>query len=260
MTGIVLTADHRCVETHVQSGLCRSSDWALYSGINTYLLYGDIPTLKRFERKRVKVSGLLQEERLVYYGESVVRRSLFVSSMESSELSENEIEMLVGELKMNPWQGPMNMTVPTHWFFSFTPPMLKLLQAGRGAQQILLRHIDNQDIQDQIVILLGGVGDEEAIPPIIELMSDGGTALDTKAKRLNLVGNLALTNLTVSEVVWHHGGGLSVDACPDTPRSCWSRWWSENRGKVSVGIDGDRLYSNYPNYGIYAQFGDISSQ
>jgi len=61
LTGIVLTADHRCAKTHVKEMFCRSSDWALASGRKTYLLYGDIPSLERFERKRVNVSGVLEE-------------------------------------------------------------------------------------------------------------------------------------------------------------------------------------------------------
>src|SRR6476659_1596737 len=61
LTGIVLTADHRCSRSHAEDVLCRSSDWALVSGRKTYLLNGDIPSLERFERKRVKVSGLLEE-------------------------------------------------------------------------------------------------------------------------------------------------------------------------------------------------------
>jgi hypothetical protein len=108
-------------------------------------------------------------------------------------------------------------------------------------------------------MLLGGVGDEKAIWPIIETLIDGsGASSDPKTKRLNLIRNLALTNLTLSEVIWHHGGGISIPRCPDTPKSCWSSWWLEQKDTFKVGIGGDRLYTNYPNYGIYAQFEDAS--
>ena len=102
-----------------------------------------------------------------------------------------------------------------------------------------------------------GVSDENAIWPIIETLTDGKEAmLDARSRRLNLIGNLALTNLTVSEVIWHHGGGFTIARCPDTVQSCWSQWWLEHREKFKVGVGGDRLYVNYPNYGIYAQFAD----
>jgi len=40
LTGIVLSADHRCAKTHAEDPFCRNSDWALASGRKTYLLYG----------------------------------------------------------------------------------------------------------------------------------------------------------------------------------------------------------------------------
>ena len=259
LTGVVLTADHRCSRTHTEDMFCRKSDWALASGRKTYLLYGDISTLERFQRKRVNVHGLLQEEPVVEYGTQMVRRKITVQSIETSQLSEQAIEELVGQLKVVPWRGPENHCSPMCWDFAFTDPMVQILQAGPGEQDVLLRHIADRTIQDQIVMLLGGIGNENAIWPIIEALTDGNeTTIDARSKRLNLVGNLALTNLTVSEVIWHHGGGLSSNRCPDSPKSCWSKWWLDRKDSFKVGVGGDRLYTNYPNYGIYAQFDDTS--
>jgi hypothetical protein len=259
LTGIVLTADHRCANTHPKELFCRSSDWALASGRRTYLLYGDMPTLQRFERKRVNVSGILEEEPVVEYGMQMIRRKITVQSMESSEVSGEVLEQLVSQLKVVPWRGPENHCHPMCWDFAFTEPMVEILEAGRSAQDILLRHVSDQFIQDQIVMLLGGIGDENAIWPIIETLTDGNDATtDPRSKRLNLVGDLALTNLTVGEVIWHHGGGISPNQCPDIPKSCWSKWWLARKDSFKVGVGGDRLYTNYPNYGIYAQFDDTS--
>lgn len=262
LTGIVLTSDRRCagLRTPIDStSLCRSSDWALASGRTTYLLFGDKETLKKFERQRVKVTGLLEEEPVVEYGTRMIRRKIAVRSIERSELPKDAVELLVNQLKVVPWRGPGNDCSPTCWDFAFTDPMLQILQAGHGAQEVLLDHLGDQDIQDQIAILLGGVGDERAIMPVIETLVDGDeSALAAKAKRLNLIGNLALTNLTVSEVIWHHGGGMTIPRCPSAPKSCWSQWWLEHRDTFRVGVGGDRLYTNYPNYGIYAQFSDAS--
>src|SRR4029077_6372550 len=258
-TGIVLTADHRCAKTHSTEMFCRSSDWALASGRKTYLLYGDAPTLVRFERKRVNVSGILEEEPVFEYGMQMIRRKITVHSIESSELTPQAIEQLVSQLKVVPWRGPENHCSPMCWDFAFTDPMVEILQAGHGAQDTLLHHISDQAIQDQIVMLLGGIGDENAIRPIIKPLTNGNDATkDPRSRRLILIGNLALTNLTVGDVIWHHGGGLSPDQCPASPRSCWSQWWLARKDFFKVGVGGDRLYSNYPNYGIYAQFSDTS--
>ena len=258
-TGIVLTNDHHCATRHSRDLFCRSSDWALATGRKTYLLDGDIPTLESFERKRVNLSGILQEEPVVEYGMHMIRRRITVHSIDSSELSEQAIEQLVNQLRIVPWRGPGNFCIPMCWDFAFTDPMVEILQAGRGAQDILLRYMSDEAIQDQIVMLLGGIGDENAISPIIETLTDGDDETsDPRSRRLNLVGNLALTNLTVSEVIWHHGGGIPMQHCANSARTCWSKWWVERKDSFKVGVGGDRLYSNYPNYGIYAQFGDTS--
>ena len=258
-TGIVLVSDHRCANTQSHDPFCRESDWALVSGRSTYLLYGDVSTLQKFERRRARVSGTLEEEPVIRYGMHLVRRRITISSIETDEPTEREIERFVEQLKVVPWRGPENHCSPMCWDFAFTDPMMNILLAGHAAQDVVLRHISDEQIKDQVVMLLGGIGDEKAIPPIIENMANANEArFNPKAKRLNLIGNLALTNLTVSEVIWHHGGGISPDKCPDDPKSCWSKWWNGNRESFRVGVGGDRLYSNYPNYGIYMQFGDTS--
>jgi hypothetical protein len=245
LTGIVLTSDYHCYRTRTPGDPpCQTSDWALASGRTTYLLYGDPAILGRFERKRVSVSGLLEDESFVLYGLQMIRRKIVVHSIESNELSQDAIEALVSQLKVVPWRGPENYCTPLCWSFAFTDPMIQILQAGSGAQAILLDHISDQGILDQVVMLLGGIGDERAIWPIIETLTDGSKAtLDMKSKRLNLIGNVALTNLTVSEVIWHHGGGITIDACPTAVRSCWSKWWLERKDTFKVGVGGDRNYT-----------------
>ena len=88
--------------------------------------------------------------------------------------------------------------------------MLEILQAGPYAQDILLGYVNDPQIKDQIIILLGGVGDQKAVGPIIHAMTDSGGAHDSVyAKKVNLAANLARTNITVSDVIWHQGGGIT---------------------------------------------------
>jgi hypothetical protein len=83
-------------------------------------------------------------------------------------------------------------------------------------------------------------------------MADRNEARDNpNARKVNLVANLALTNITVGDVIWHHGGGITIDACPDDPKSCWFSWWIEHRTTFDVSKTPSRKYSNYPSYGIY---------
>lgn len=124
--------------------------------------------------------------------------------------------------------------------------------AGPGAQDELLDHLNGPQIKDQIIFLLGGVGDGRAIKPIIDAMADPDEAqVSEYARKVNLAANLALTNLTVGDVIWHHGGGITFDQCPHDPKSCWSAWWAKNGRMFDITRAASRWYVNYPGYGIY---------
>jgi hypothetical protein len=177
---------------------------------------------------------------------------LTAQSIVPDELSDSEIRALVVPLRTDGWSTPHNDTNPTHWQFEFSEPMLRLLQAGPPAQRVLLPYLNDQQIKDHIIILLGGVGDERSVEPIIQAMP--GRGVNSEQRRLNLIANLALTNITVSDVIWHHGGGVTIANCPDDPRSCWAAWWLRNKDIFKVTQSPSRNYVNYPNYGIHKQY------
>ncbi len=245
-TGIVLVSDWRCEEQSRKLQMAcpaNSSEWGLLAGADVYLLQGDPTNFKKYERTRVTIAGTAKG------------KVIAVDSIVPSQLTQEEIRALIEQLKFHQWIGPENYTSPTHWIFNFTDPMLRILQAGPVAQDPLLQYLDDRDIKDQIIILLGGVGDEKAVEAIIRAMPDTEEMRSSVgAKRINLAANLALTNITVSDVIWHHGGGISIDACPEAPKSCWDAWWSQNGDNFkALTSTTNRNYSNYPNYGIYQQ-------
>lgn len=166
---------------------------------------------------------------------------------------ETEVKTLISQLYQNTWVGAGNYSTPTFWEFGFTEPMTEILEIGSPAQDYLLEEINNPSIKDQIIILLGGVGDEKSVEPIIEAMiSKKDIRKISNAKKINLSANLALTNITVANVIWHHGGGIMITRCPDNPKECWEDWWKKNKSNFSVKtITQSRRYSNYPGYGIY---------
>jgi hypothetical protein len=139
------------------------------------------------------------------------------------------------------------------WVFHFTEPMKALLEIGSATQDSLLPKLSDADISDQVIILLGGVGDERAVEPIIDTMKRVATERPSDRREQTLTaGNLALTNITVADVIWHHGGGMYFEKCSDVPASCWAEWWRQNRAIFRVkDIKQSRRYTNYPNYGIY---------
>ena len=166
-------------------------------------------------------------------------------------------QSLIADLYDHPWAGAsLEVISPTMWAFGFTKPMLRLLEIGPDAQGMLLDKLSDPLIKDQVIILLGGIGDERAIEPIINAMIPSKWIHSVpNAERINESASLALTNITAADVIWHHGGGISIRRCPENPKECWSRWWEKNRDSFKV-VDltpKDRAYANYPNYGIYSQ-------
>lgn len=161
---------------------------------------------------------------------------------------------LIKSLYRQPWPGPLQIGfAPARWLFRFTAPMQALLKLGPAAQDPLLEVIGAKEIRDQVIILLGGVGDERAVASIIDAMKAAESdPVSEQRRRTLLAGNLALTNITVAGVIWHHGGGISVPNCTNDPGTCWATWWTQNGATFRVStIKQSRRYSNYPNYGIY---------
>ncbi len=166
-----------------------------------------------------------------------------------------DLPSLIAQLYTHPWAGPQNSCSPMCWSFHFTEPMLRILAIGPPAQGALLEKLRDAAVKDQVIILLGGVGDEHAVKPIIDAMvAYEEVARTPNAERINLAAMLALTNITVADVNWHHGGGIEFRRCPDNPKECWLEWWKQHEATFTVkGIKQSRRYSNYPNYGIYRQ-------
>ena len=233
-----------------------SAQWGLITTTKQYSVRGKTNELKKYERRRVTVTGAA----LAATG-SVPIDKLEMQSIASSEVRASPIRELIEQLRSNGWTEPENVANPTLWLFHFTQPMIHILQAGPAAQDVLLEYIDDPQIKDQIIFLLGGVGDGKAVKSIIEAMATPDEAHGSAyARRVNLAANLALTNITVGDVIWHHGGGVTVDACPDDPKSCWSAWWTEHGGTFDISHTPKRRYSNYPDYGIYQNPGAYSSE
>jgi len=183
----------------------------------------------------------------------VFSTNLFSQGQKTSK--DVETRTLISELYTHSWAGAENNCSPMCWDFQFTQPMQKILEIGLAAQDVLIENLDDVYIKDQVIILLGGVGDEHSVAPIIKAMIAKNSIKNTpNAERINLSANLALTNITVSEVIWHHGGGIEVRKCPDNSKECWQEWWTKNKSTFTVkGITQSRNYSNYPGYGIYGQ-------
>ena len=175
--------------------------------------------------------------------------------MAQTESKDQDVRNLISELRKQKWEGVGAVSIPLSWDFQFTEPMRRILEIGGPAQHALLENIDDPSIKDQIILLLGGVGDERAVGPIIKNMIAKKDLKSTaNSEQINLLANIALTNITVADVIWHHGGGIVRIDPPEDSKERWTKWWKENESTFAVkNIKQSRRYSNYPNYGIYKQ-------
>jgi hypothetical protein len=164
------------------------------------------------------------------------------------------IKNLIRDLHQHRWEGPYAIASPLQWDFQLTEPMRKILEIGSAAQQDLIDNINDPSIKDQVIILLGGVGDERSIGPIIKAMIQKKDIKSvTNSRQINLSANIALTNITVADVIWHYGGGIVQVEPPKDSKERWMKWWKNHRDFAVKTITHSRNYSNYPNYGIYKQ-------
>src|SRR5258705_7680962 len=168
---------------------------------------------------------------------------------------DQDVRSLIGELRSQRWEGPWAGSIPLSWDLQLTEPMRRIHEIGAPAQRALLENVNDPLIKDQIIILLGGVGDERSVGPIIKSMIIKKDLKPTpNSEQINLAANIALTNITVADVIWHHGGGVVRIDPPADSKERWMKWWKKNEGRFSVkSITQSRNYSNYPNYGIYKQ-------
>src|SRR5258705_625886 len=168
--------------------------------------------------------------------------------------SDENVRSLIRELRNNRWEGHISV-IPLQWNLLLTEPMRKILEIGSPAQQALIDNISDPMIKDQVILLLGGVGDERSIGPIILAMIRKRDLKSThNSEQINLVANIALTNITVADVIWHHGGGVVQISPPEDSKERWTKWWKTNQSNFEVkNITRSRNYVNYPNYGIYKQ-------
>ncbi|HEY6186922.1 MAG TPA: hypothetical protein VIW80_04525 [Pyrinomonadaceae bacterium] len=176
-------------------------------------------------------------------------------SQEMTTAQREEVRGLIKELHAQPWPGVYAVAIPLQWDLSLTAPMQRILEVGPAAQDALIESLSDAAIKDQVIILLGGIGNERAVGPIIDAMVEQNKLASTPhAERINLSANIALTNITVADTIWHYGGGIVQTSPPANSKELWMKWWRRNRATFTVrGITRSRLYSNYPNYGIYRQ-------
>ncbi len=166
-----------------------------------------------------------------------------------------DAQRAVASLAQFEWKGAMTISEsPISWDFAVTPPMSQLLAAGADARPALQAELSNESILDQVLFLLGGVGDESSIDPILTAMGLAREKLSgERRERVLAAGSLALSNITGEPVVWWYSGGVVTRRCSDDPLDCWSAWWLANKASFRASDPVHRESRCRPGYGLYRE-------
>jgi hypothetical protein len=166
-----------------------------------------------------------------------------------------EAQRVVASLAQYDWKGATTISEsPVSWDFAVTPPMNQLLAAGADARPALLAELSNEKVLDQVLFLLGGVGDESSIDPILTAMGLAREKLSgERRERVLAAGSVALSNITGEPVVWWYCGGVVTRRCSLDPLDCWSTWWLANKARFRASDPTHRKSRCRPGYGLYRE-------
>ena len=75
------------------------------------------------------------------------------------KISDEEIQGLVTELYKHHWEGAEPLTTfSTTWAHHITDPIHKFFVIGHEAQDVLLNKLSDTVIKEQVIYILGGIG------------------------------------------------------------------------------------------------------
>jgi hypothetical protein len=200
------------------------------------------------ERLYVRVSLLLL---------SLLGLSINLSAQNHKPVTEQEIQALIDKLNTQPWEGVVSLELPGKAMESqFTEPMKEIIRIGNPAQSTLLKNLSNPKLKIEMILLLGGVGDEASVKPLIDEfigLGDPQPGMSREVMFRNICIKVALTNITAADLAAPTAiGTFYGERCPT--KACWEKWWEANKSTFSakdVGKKRDQFF--VPNYGIYSQ-------
>jgi hypothetical protein len=123
--------------------------------------------------------------------------------------------------------------IPGGEMLAFSQPMKELIRLGDRARPSLHQHLADESIQNEVVLVLGAVGDRATVPLLIEAYpEDDVRRLSSADPRWTKVVcfTFALTYLTGQPIGRSRWGA----DCDPGNRALWRRWWQVHGEAFSV--------------------------
>ena len=130
----------------------------------------------------------------------------------------------------------VRIVIPGGEIIDFSPPMMSLIRLGDRSRTMLHGRINDAQIQNEVVLILGAIGDATTVPLLIEAYPyDDVRPPDSDRARwkAHMCFTFALTYLT-SEPIGRSRQG--ADYNPQNKR-LWQEWWRENQATFIVRIE-----------------------
>jgi HEAT repeat protein len=122
--------------------------------------------------------------------------------------------------------------VPGGEMLAYSPPMQRLIALGDAARAPLHRRLGDKRIQNEVVLILGAIGDDSTVPLLIDAYPDAAVPAEPAAvthpdpiRLSHICFAHALTCLTHQSISRSRWG---TDFSPAN-RKKWQDWWAKNR-------------------------------
>jgi hypothetical protein len=166
---------------------------------------------------------------------AIIGGIVFFAAREVKPLSSCSVHELIELLRRPGNRVPEKCSemiiVPGGEILEFSDPLRELMKRGSEARGPLLALLDDPEIQNEVVLALGAIGDEATVPELIARYPRGPVADGDKAAKLRRVCfSFALSWLTSEQIDRSRRG---TDLSPGNAEK-WEKWWAANRATFRV--------------------------
>jgi hypothetical protein len=159
--------------------------------------------------------------------------------LEARELNEQAIAQLIERLAKPANKVEWSFSVvPGGEILKFSTPMKQLILLGEKARPLLQQRLGDPQIQNEVALVLGAIGDETTVPALIdvyptvdvrEMMKQGGSTSDPHCLKVVCL-TFALTYLTGQPI----GRSRWGTDCEPENRKRWQEWWDKAKRTFKV--------------------------
>jgi len=168
--------------------------------------------------------------------------------LEAKSLTEKDVNSLVEQLKDSTNKVEiLAVIIPGGEWLEFSPPMKKLIILGEKARKPLQECLGDKEIQNEVALILGAIGDKTTVPALIDVYPEDDISkaeFNSSDYMKGVCMTFALTYLTGQPIGRSRYG---ADREPGN-KKLWKDWWAKEgkNFKVPATKPNDSWVPEYP--------------